>query len=81
MSLPNNSRPVSAGARRGVGRYPWPEPTVANWPDMGPDLVFAVEPACPGCAAPFEEDGDRYFMGGCLVCGWRRARRVVGVSA
>lgn len=61
---------------RGRARPVMPEPTIANWPNMGRVFVAGPEvPAalcCPACALPFENDGDRYFRAGCLDCGWRR---------
>lgn len=64
----------SVGRRR---RAPMPAANLENFGSLGRDFVARDVPVsllCPECRTPFENDGDRYFMAGCLngECGWRR---------
>lgn len=74
MSTRTQLQVPSAGRRR---RAPMPAPNLENFGSLGRDFTAHEVPAwrrCPACGTEFENDGDRYFLAGCLNggCGWLR---------
>lgn len=54
-----------------------PSANLENFGSLGRDFRAQEVPAwrrCPACGTEFENDGDRYFLAGCLngECGWMR---------